>query len=214
MSDAEPLLPGGRGELQDPLAQDESYDVRRRLDAPKDGWLISTVGENIYSHLDVTGVLATANQLSFFYVPDRTRRVLLRSARINVAAAVASSTYRAALYIYTHIESQRRLLKVPGSEVLFSGAATGLQETRMSRDIELPTEAKCFIAAWSSSAALALEGYQSGAGAAPRVLRRRAISSVTPPFGGSYALSKIPVADAAIDTPLIAYLSPDALEVF
>lgn len=217
MSDASKILPGGRGPHLGPDAQvnqDEAYDVRRRLEPLRDGWLISTVGENIYTHLDVTAVAFSANELAFYYIPDRVRRVLLREARLNVASAVASATMRSAIYIYDNRETQRRLVKLPGSESIFDCSSTGLKRVQLSRDIELPIEAKCFIGSWASSASIAVEGYQSGAGAAPRVIRQRAIAGVVPPLGNSYRFADIPVSSGAGDTPLIAYLSPDAVEVF
>lgn len=211
------ILPGGYGEFFGPdagLNRDEAYDTRRRLDVPRNGWFLSTVGENIYTHQDLVGVTTVASQLSFFYIPDRMRRVLLREARINVLTADPASTVRTAIYLYDNYERQRRLVKIPASEVVFDSSTTGLKKITLARDIDIPTEAKLFLARWGSSAAAALEGYQSGAGVAPRVLQQRIIAGVVPPFASSYDFNQIARTNSAEDTPLIAYLSPDAVQVF
>lgn len=213
MSDSERILPGGRGEQADQIAQDESYDVRRRLDPLEDGWLVSTVGENIYTSLSSTSSVLTANQLMLFYSPDRVRRVLCREARLSVVTASAGATLRTALYIYDNREVHRRLVKVPGSEASFDASTTGRKTTRLSRDVELPIEAKLFIGFWSSSAAVEVEGSAPGVGAST-VVRRRAISSVSAPLGTSYDFNQIATLDTAQGVPLVAYLSPDAMQVF
>lgn len=213
MSDAEQILPGGRGEQADPIAQDESYDVRRRLDPLKDGWLISTVGENIFTSLSSVASVLTANQLMLFYTPDRVRRVLCREARISVITAAAGATARTALYVYDNREKPRRVFKVPGSEATFDAASVGRKNITLSRDLELPIEAKLFIGFWSSSALIEVEGLAPGTTASP-LLRRRAISSVAAPLGTSYDFNQIATLDTAQGVPFVAYLSPDAVQVF
>lgn len=209
-------LPGGRGERfgrDAGVDADEALDVRRRLSTSGNGWLLSTVGETVFGHADVTAVIFTASQLGLYYIPARTQGMTARAVRISVAVAVLGATFRSAIYVYDKAQGKRRFTKIAGTEAVFPGDTVGLVQVTLPRDVPLAASDKLFIARWASDPALAVEGYQSGAGTAPRVVRTRALNSVTPPLGAAYGIEALPIDTGMVDTPLIAYLSPDAAEV-
>lgn len=208
-------LPGGRGERfgQDSLVErDEAYELRRLLQRRGTGWFITTMGENVFPHFDVTGVNFTASQLQFFYIPDRFANTKVSEARLTVATLDAGSTLRSALYIMDKTPTHR-FVKIAGTEVVFDSSSTGLKKVTLGRQVDIPGNAKLFLGFWSSSAVTVVEGFQSGTAGDSRVVRQRAVAAVTAPLGYEYFMNTTSLTTDN-DAPWVVYLSPEAASIF
>lgn len=205
---------GGRGNRKAEDAainQAESQNVRQLLNNVNRGWILSTIGESVFAHQDVTGVLATANSLALFYIPERVNTIRAYEARIKVSVAAASSTYRTALYFYRR-DPQPEFVKVVGSEAVFSGASTGLLTSKLAVQVDVPTDARLFMARVCTDATVAVEGFQSGTVTAPRLARVRTITVPTGAMPGIIPVSATSL-NTTEDTPMIVYLSQEAANV-
>jgi hypothetical protein len=180
----------------------ESQALRAALTPREGGWLITTVGENIMTHHDVTGVLMTADRLLLMYVPARTSAVKVAEARINVATAVAATTVETALFYYENQVFKR----IPGTYAIFNSASTGLK-TKLLDIADVLPDTKVFIGIVAHGGTPALEGFQSGAGGSPRVILQRSISSITA-LGSRYELAQTSTNTG--DSPMVGYLSNQA----
>lgn len=207
-------LPNSRGFRRGEDArinQDESQSVRQKQRTAASGWIISTVGETLFGHQDVTGVVTIANRLNFFMLPERLQDVEIYSCRIKVSVAAASSTCTVALFQYLTTPSIR-LEKIPGSEITFATSSTGLQDKVLAQITKISASARLFLGVVCTDATVAIEGFQSGTATSPRLCRIRYKAGVTPPFDGSYQIGSLTLDDTE-DAPMVVYLSRDAANV-
>jgi hypothetical protein len=151
------VLRGGRQGSGANSLRDESYE--RRLDqVPKaDRWTLSSLeNSKLYG---AAGVPASyANVFVFVHLDRMYERFTGYECRIRVTTAVASSTFRAAIYSF----KGQDLTMVPGSSVLFSTAATGLITEKCSFD--LVPGVRYFMAYMPTSASVRLRGATSTIG--------------------------------------------------
>ncbi len=204
-------LPGGYGQRQGPdayLGNSESQYLREALIPREDGWIISTVGENFFSHIDVTGVLQTQDTLRLLWLPGCVSTTVVTQVRIGCAAAAVSSSVEVALYQYATNE----LRMIPGTFMVFDTTGTGLKSRNLPLPVAIPANSRILVAVLARGGAPTLEGYQSGAGVSSRVLRFRAVTGHTAALKSTYKLSDLPLS-AAADAALVAYLSQDAANV-
>lgn len=202
------ILPGPRtpGLLRDDRISNEEDQARRLFELPKrDDWMLSTIGRT--AGLANRAAL-TANFVRFFYLGEQKAYLTLAQVRLNVTTLSAGQTVSAALYSYVNTDA-RYLVKVPGSEVLFSASSTGLKTVALPNLDALPlghifagikasdnVVGVAGTAAPTASRGFPVFTYQDGAGTlVPRVL--------TSVLGKDYA-------SIALD---VMYLSPDATQV-
>lgn len=196
-------LPGGYGQRKGSdayLGNSESQYLREALIPKEGGWVISPLGDAIFGHYDVTGILPGANTTKLFLLPNRASAVACTKARIHVATADAGSTVQTALYRF----SSNEFCRVPGSHATFSSATTGLKTVVLSATVDVLPDTVLFLGIKCTSATAAIQGFQSGASTTPRVLRNRSIA-----HGGDlqtkYLLSA--TSTDTSDSPMVAYLS-------
>lgn len=202
-------LPQGRGLRKGEDAavnQGESYAIRRELKPKVGGWLITTVGENVNGHQDTTGaVVQTTTRL--YYVPERLRATALYEARVNVCTASAGQTVQTALYLY----ADSKFVCIAPTHVTFDASTTGLKRVPLPSEVVVQPDSHLFLGVWASDGVVALEGFQSGAGAAPKVVRRRSGTVLATAPQPSYTIINMPVVTTgSSDTPMVAYLSKEA----
>jgi hypothetical protein len=195
---------GGRKGTDSYVDRAESRFVREATQPADDGWLVTTAGENVMNHLDVTGVLTGSNRLGLYYVPARSRNVWASEVRLMVAAAVASTTAEVAVFSY----EGRIFKKVPFTHALLDTSTTGLKTATLTQPALLAKDSVLFIGVVVRNAAVALEGFQSGTASTGRVCRARTMTEPSSPRG-SYTLTDLSLA-ATQDTPMVAYLSKEA----
>jgi hypothetical protein len=199
-------LPGGYGWHRDRVSRAESEYIRESLIPRADGWLVSTTGDAVFGHYDVTGVSLAQDVLSLYYIPERESAVAASEVRVNVPIAVANTTVQAALYLF----EDRKFKRIPGTYVTFSASSTGNKAKSLADYVLLLPNQRLFLGIIGKGGIPVLEGFQSGAGAVPRIIRPRVITNHTDNLRTSYVLSQTTLATTAADTPMVVYLSKEA----
>lgn len=150
-------LPFGRGYRSGPdarVAQAESWDRRSRDIAREDEWLITPM--NMLGG-DTHGATGYAQELRLFPIPRLTRTLKAKSVRIRVTTSSAGSLIRVAMYQYnSNTQQGKQFLKLPLSEALFSGAATGVKEEDLAQELTLLPDTYYFMGAFVSNNSVGL----------------------------------------------------------
>ena len=147
-----PELPFGRGYRKGPdarISQAESFDRRSRDIPREDEWLITPM--NMLGG-DTHGSTGYAQELRLFPIPRLERTLKAKAVRIRVTTSSAGSVVRIAMYQYlSDNHGGKRFSKVPLSEVVFSGASTGVKELELKHALTLLPGVYYFVGAYVSN---------------------------------------------------------------
>lgn len=124
------------------VAQEESFDRRKREIPDQRGWIFTQAMHPLHSTL--TDAAATRDSVRLLEIPKLDRDYLLTKAFIGVSAAVAGTVLYAAIYSYES-RPEFKIVKVAGAEVQFDTSATGRKEVSLSRRISLLRDEKYFM---------------------------------------------------------------------
>lgn len=203
-------LPGGKGLRTGENAyanQYESDDLRNALQPKAGGWILSPLGEAIYSSYDAVGATTTTNRIVFVYVPERTRIVRPAFARIGVNTAAAAATVKTALFVY-QTAPQAQFYKLPGTEATFDASATGQKSVALLSAPDVLPDSRLFIGVWSSDGTVVLNGMTIGPAVGHAISRLRIDDALA--FGPSYIIAAMTSSAATQTLPFAAYLSQTA----
>ena len=208
-------LPFGRGYRSGPdarVAQAESWDRRSRDISREDEWLITPM--NMLGG-DTHGSTGYAQELRLFPIPRLTRTLKAKSVRIRVTTSSAGSVVRVAMYRYSpgttrsDVTVGKEFSKIPLSEVMFSGASTGVKEVDLSMDLTLLPDVYYFMGAFVSNGSI---GVVSDANTSHRIIPVSVMpisNDVLPPKVPQSSLTK----SYAKYFPWVVYLSSVGADV-
>lgn len=202
-------LPGGHGLRKGEdrrTGQSESEFLRQVLVPQEKAWVLSTVGEHIFVHRDVTGVTLPVDELRFLYLPERVGGIEVAEIRFNVAALAASSYVEVALFSYENGGFSR----IPRTYGRADTTTTGLCQMTLSPTGKIYPATRLFLGIMAHGGTPVLQGFQSGAGSTPRVVRQRIVSGHTGTFSGFYGTNMTTLSSDSIDAPFVVYLSKEA----
>jgi len=147
-----PELPFGRGYRTGPdasIAQAESFDRRAREIPEEDEWLITPMS---MLGADISAATGYGQELRMLPLPRLTRSLKATAARLRITTAHAGSLVRVAIYQYdSSTVKGKQFLKVPSSEVLFSGSSTGVKELELNQTLTLLPYVHYFMGVYVSS---------------------------------------------------------------
>lgn len=204
-------LPGGRGKRTGEdqyIGQQESRFAREAILPDEDGWIISPAGDTTSAETAVTAVLPTTTT-HLHYIPARLATAQIVEARANIAFAVANQELQAALYLYSNQEFKM----IPGTYAAFSSTTTGLKQQSLSRPIVIAPNMRVFLGVRATAATIAVQGFKSGAGATPRVLRSRKDGAGATILASTYDTARMALDNTNTDTALVVFLAREASSV-
>lgn len=138
----------GRGPRFDPKAVDQrESDAQRIVSLPQRfGWYVA----NHDLMGDVGANAQTANELHFSFCGMTPFARIINVAKITVhSVPTAGSILNLGIYRYLGGQ-ERNFTLVPGTEVSFSGASTGIQTITLPKQVELNAYVPYFIGSWSN----------------------------------------------------------------
>jgi len=142
-------IPGGRGPRFDKgLVDQRESDATRVSGLPQRlGWYVAN--HNLMG--DIGANAHTANELHFSFCGMVPFARLVDTAKITVhSVATAGAVLKTALYRYIGGQ-ERKFVLVPGTEVSFSAATTGIKTITLPNQVELNAYVPYFLGSWSNN---------------------------------------------------------------
>ena len=162
-----PELPFGRGYRTGPDArvnQSESWASRAREIPRRDEWMVSPF--RAYGS-DATSNTGYAQYLRMALIPQLDNILEATHARLRVTTSSAGSFVKACIYRLETKNDQKKLVKVPLSEVAIPGDSAAVQTEKLAGTAVLYPESRYFMCAYVSSNAV---GLSSGVNTSQRVV--------------------------------------------
>jgi len=158
-------LPGGRGQLTGPDAQNVQNEQWRAQEAERSssGLIFNFLG---HPSSTVVGVGQNGGLPYYFAVGRPQHKFDLVAARILVTTLAAGSTFKTALYRLS--DDRLSVRQLPFTEVTFSGAATGLITQTFAQPVTITPDMELAVGSLSSDSLLLCEGARTMSG---RLLR-------------------------------------------
>lgn len=149
-------LPFGRGYRVGENAgvnQGESWDARSRAMARRDEWMISPF--RAYGS-DATSNTGYGQYLRLILLPQLDNILEATHARIRVTTANAGSFVKSCIYRLETGDGQKKLVKVPLSEVVLFGDTVAVQTEKLAGPAVLYPESRYFMCAYVSNSSIGL----------------------------------------------------------